>query len=174
MGSKRTFFEQHVQHRVDCGRRPKSRPLPSALRGIEALLAVVEVGVLQHSVISPTLRTGLRTQHRSGEARSKRDGQKASSCEQPVGVARAGDSAPLAARSRWNATLSSDHHAQESVFDPLRTFLSGSQNSSRAGVGRQLSKCCATVLEHLLRVDRLCTVKVLDQLVELFYRITLP
>ena len=109
--------------------------MPSALRGIEALLAVVEVGVLQHSVISPTLRTGLRTQHRSGEARSKRDGQKASSCEQPVGVARAGDSAPLAARSRWNATLSSDHHAQESFFDPLRTFLYGSQNSITAGVG---------------------------------------
>ena len=101
---------------------------------MEALLAVVEVGALQHSVISHTLRTSLRTQHRPGEARSRSDGQKASSCEQPVGVARAGDSAPLAARSRWNATLSSDHHAQESVFDPLRTFLSGSQNSTRAGL----------------------------------------
>ena len=85
-GSKRTFFEQHGQHRVDGGRRPKSRPWPSALRGTDALLAGVEVGGLQHSRISPTLEPGLRTQHRSGEARSKRDGQKASSCEQPVAV----------------------------------------------------------------------------------------
>jgi hypothetical protein len=112
LGGKRTFFEQQVQHRVDGGRRPKSRPLSSALRGIEALLAVVEVGALLHSVISPTLETGLRTQHRPGEARSRWDGQKASSCEQPVGVARAGDSAPLVDRSGRSEALSSAHHAQ--------------------------------------------------------------
>ena len=145
-GSKRTFFEQQVHHRVDGGRRPKSRPLPSALRGTEALLAGVEVGGLQHSRVSPTLEPGLRTQHRSGEARSKRDGQKASSCEQPVGVARVGESAPLVARSGRSEALSSDHHAQESVFDPLRTFLSGSQNSGPRAWDSppRLSPACAS------------------------------
>ena len=115
-GQKRTFFEEQVQDRVDGGRRPKSRPLPPALRGMGTLLAGVEVGALLHSRISPALEPSLRTQHRPGEARSKRDEQKASSCEQPVGVVRAAHSAPLAARSGWTEVLFSGRASQPTFF----------------------------------------------------------
>ena len=69
--------------------------MPSALRGIEALLADDEVGVLQSSRFLLTAAPGRRPLRRPPEATAGWDGQKASSCEQPVDGVRAGDGAPI-------------------------------------------------------------------------------
>ena len=52
------FFQQDDHLRVDDDRRPKSRPLSSALRGMEALLALVEVKVHLSSRILLTAAPG--------------------------------------------------------------------------------------------------------------------
>ena len=53
---------------------------------------------------------------RPPENTGERDGRKASSCEQPVGVVRAAHSAPLAARSGWTEVLSSGRASQPTFF----------------------------------------------------------
>ena len=68
---------------------------------MEALLAQVEVNVLQPLMILLTAASGRHALHGSPEATGGWDGQKkVSSCEQPVDGLRAGHGAPLSAMSR--------------------------------------------------------------------------
>ena len=97
--------------------------MPSALRGTAALLAVVEAMVLQSFRILLTVGSGLRAQHSSRQPRVGWDGQKSSSCEQPVGGVRAGHGAPLAAMSRWKTTLEPGDSPSHRITDETLLFL---------------------------------------------------
>ena len=133
MGRLRTFSQHHGHLRVDGDRHPKSRPLSSALRGMKALLGLVELNVHLPLRITGTAAPGRRALRRSPEVTGGRGGQEASSCEQPVDGARAGDSAPFAAMSRWKAAHEQGRPSQPTPFSRNSSFLSGSYNSTRAG-----------------------------------------
>ena len=143
----RTFLQQLDHLRVDGERRSKSRSWHSVLSARATLLGLVEVKVLQPFRILLTVGSGLRAQHSSRQPRVGWDGQKASSCEQPVGGVRAGHGAPLVAMSRWKTTLEPGRPSQPTSFllvtcsplpliglpTKLSYFCSGSWRSSTAG-----------------------------------------
>ena len=112
----RTFLQQLDHLRVDGERRSKSRSWHSVLSARATLLGLVEVKVLQPFRILLTVGSGLRAQHSSRQPRVGWDGQKASSCEQPVGGVRAGHGAPLVAMSRWKTTLEPGRPSQPTLF----------------------------------------------------------
>ena len=126
LGRLRTFSQHHGHLRVDGDRHPKSRPLSSALRGMKALLGLVELNVHLPLRITGTAAPGRRALRRSPEVTGGRGGQEASSCEQPVDGARAGDSAPFAAMSRWKAAHEQGRPSQPTPFSRNSSFLSGS------------------------------------------------
>jgi hypothetical protein len=95
----------------------------SVLSARATLLGLVKVNVVQHFRILPTVASGLRAQHSSCQPKVKWDGQKASSCEQPVDVARAGDGAPLASTSCRKTTLEPGRPSQPTLFS-ARSSLS--------------------------------------------------
>ena len=119
----RTFLQQLDHLRVDGERRSKSRSWHSVLSARATLLGLVKVNVVQHFRILPTVASGLRAQHSSCQPKVKWDGQKASSCEQPVDVARAGDGAPLASTSCRKTTLEPGRPSQPTLFS-ARSSLS--------------------------------------------------
>ena len=63
-----------------------------------------------------TSAPGRHTLHRPLEATQEWDGQKASSCEQPVDVTRAGDGAPLASTSCRKTALELGRPSQPTSF----------------------------------------------------------
>ena len=119
----RTFLQQPDHLRVDGERRSKSRSWHSVLSARATLLGLVKVNVVQHFRILPTVASGLRAQHSSCQPKVKWDGQKASSCEQPVDVARAGDGAPIASTSCRKTTLEPGRPSQPTLFS-ARSSLS--------------------------------------------------
>ena len=155
MGRLRTFSQHHGHLRVDGDRHPKSRPLSSALRGMKALLGLVELNVHLPLRITGTAAPGRRALRRSPEVTGGRGGQEASSCEQPVDGARAGDSAPFAAMSRWKAAHEQGRPSQPTPFSRNSSFLSGSYNSTRAGSLRDLDRSPPRGCRHLSSVRSL-------------------
>jgi hypothetical protein len=137
LGAKRTFLRQCCHLRVDGARHLKSFPSPSALGGKEALiLALVEVNELQPLRILLIAASGRHALHRSPEATGGWNGQKASSCEQPVrgGWVRVAQSAPLAAMSHGHRTRPICHQpgrpSQPTPFSLVECFASPSQDTT--------------------------------------------